>query len=137
VLNRLPREQRYRIKGVVLEGLVTDQLRLKQLTAPYMARHPRELLHDPVAVVRSLPDHIEASFLIVTSRADASSDTPRLFDLGRYLLARGLAHQTVYLLKSRGGHYATDDSYDKMLYEEAALDFYAEIEARCQQTEGQ
>lgn len=128
VAARLPREYRRHIKGLVLEGLVTDADRIAAVSRSYLAANPDDLAHDPVDVARSFPDQLPLTVLLVHSYSDALVDTGRLHTVKRFLQAKGVDVRSVRLARSRHGHYTHDDAQETLTYEEAALHFYLAIE---------
>jgi hypothetical protein len=127
VMARLSADERHRIKGVVLEGLVTNADRIFAVSRAYRKQHPTELLHDPVAVVASFPPNKGTKYLIVMSLADNKVDDEQMFTFHRYLQAQQAESTLVILKNSRSGHYTTDNVTDVILYEEEALEFYSSL----------
>lgn len=122
---RLAADKKNPVRGVVLEGLVTDPLILLSLTRAYRLQHPSELQHDPLQIIKSMPVKETTRFLVVNSQADTLVDTSSSFDCFAKLqeMARGRCYQ-VRLESATRGSYATHNDIDACVYEEAALQFY-------------
>ncbi len=128
VMARLKKAHLHHIRGIVLEGPLTNEAFVRSCRWPYFDKHPTEKPIDLVHEMQHMPILHGLQVMVVTSDADSRVDKAAFFKLTKYLRTMSMSlPRHVRLRDAPAGQYATHNGIDACVYEEAAQAFYASI----------